>query len=61
MNAVASGLERLPEPPLSRGLIAFSRFDNTLAGRERRRRSGADFRTVDEGVREVYGRPGKTK
>lgn len=61
MNAVAVGLEHLPEPPLSRGLIAFSRFDNTSQGVNADAALGLTFRTVDEGVREVYGRPRKTK
>ena len=55
MNAVASALERLPDPPLSRGLIAFSRFDNTSHGLNADALLGLDFRTVDEGVRQVYG------
>lgn len=58
MNAVASALERLPDPPLSRGLIAFSRFDNTSQGVNADALLGLDFRTVDEGVRQVYGRTG---
>ena len=55
MNAVASALERLPAPPLSRGLIAFSRFDNTSQGMNADTLLGLKFRTVDEGVRQVYG------
>ncbi len=55
MNAMASALERLPEPPLSRGLIAFSRFDNTSQGMNADTLLGLDFRTVDKGVRQVYG------
>lgn len=55
MNAVASGLERLPNPPLSRGLIAFSRFDNTSRGLNADAALGLRFRTVDEGIRQVYG------
>ena len=55
MNAVASALERLPEPPLSRGLIAFSRFDNTAQGVNADAALGLEFRSVDEGVRQVYG------
>ncbi len=58
MNAGASTLEWLPEPPLSRGLIAFSRFDNTSQGVNADALLGLDFRTVDEGVRQVYGRNG---
>jgi len=56
MNAIALVLEQLPDPPLSRGLIAFSRFDNTSQGLNADALLGLDFRTVDEGVREVYGR-----
>ncbi len=55
MNAVASGLERLPDPPLSRGLIAFSRFDNTSQGVNVGALLGLAFRSVDEGIRQVYG------
>ena len=55
MNIVASALEQLPEPPLSRGLIAFSRFDNTSHGMNADALLGLDFRTVDEGIRQVYG------
>jgi uncharacterized protein YbjT (DUF2867 family) len=58
MNAVAFALERLPDPPLSRGLIAFSRFDNTSQGQNADALLGLDFRTVDEGVRQIYGRNG---
>ena len=32
MNAVAGVFESLPDPPLTRGLIAFSLFDNTSHG-----------------------------
>lgn len=56
MSAVASILERLPDPPLSRGLIAFSRFDNTSQGTNADGALGLSFRSVDEGVRQVYGR-----
>ena len=55
MNVVASALERLPEPPLSRGLIAFSRFDNTSQGLNADTALGLEFRSVDAGVRQVYG------
>ncbi len=56
MNAAASVLERLPDPPLTRGLIAFTRFDNTSRGTNADSALGLTFRTVDEGVRQVYGR-----
>jgi len=59
MNAVASALERLPDPPLSRGLIAFSRFDNTSQGQNVDALLGLDFRTIDEGVRQVCGKSGE--
>ena len=58
MNVVASALERLPEPPLSRGLIAFSRFDNTSQGLNADTALGLEFRSVDAGVRQVYGGTG---
>ena len=55
--AVAAGiLERLPKPPLSRGLIGFALFDNTSHGVNADAALGLTFRTVDAGVREVYGR-----
>lgn len=54
MNVVASALERLPAPPLSRGLIAFSRFDNTSQGLNADAALGLEFRSVDEGARQVY-------
>lgn len=55
VNAVAALLERLPGPPLSRGLVAFSRFDNTSRGRNADAALGLTFRTIDQGVQEVYG------
>ena len=58
MNVIASALERLPEPPLSRGLIAFSRFDNTSQGLNADTALGLEFRSVDTGVRQVYGGTG---
>ena len=57
MNAVAAVLERLPNPPLTRGLIAFSRFDNTGHGTNAAECLGLTFRGVDEGIREVYAPP----
>ena len=59
MNAVALMVEQLPDPPLSRGLIAFSRFDNTSQDMNVDALLGLDFRTVDEGVRQVYGSDGR--
>ena len=56
INAVAAGLERLPDPPLTRGLVAFSRFDNTGHGTNAEGIFGLTFRGVDEGVRQVYGK-----
>lgn len=55
ITAVAAGLERLPDPPLSRGLIAFSRFDNTSQGVNAEMILGLSYRTIDAGVRQVYG------
>ena len=56
MNAVAAAMEQLPNPPLTRGLIAFSRFDNTRHGPNADEALGLTFRGVDEGVRQVYGK-----
>ena len=55
MNAVAAALERLPNPPVTRGLIAFSHFDNTGQGTGAAQALGLTFRGVDAGVRQVYG------
>jgi len=56
MNAVAAGvLERLPHPPLTRGLIGFALFDNTSHGINADAALGLTFRSVDTGVRDVYG------
>ena len=56
MNAVTAGvLERLPSPPLSRGLIAFSLFDNTSHGINADTALGLSYRSIDTGLREVYG------
>ena len=53
--AVAAGiLERLPHPPLTRGLIGFALFDNTSHGINADAALGLAFRSVDAGVREVY-------
>lgn len=54
--ALAGALERLPSPPLSRGLVAFSLFDNTSHGVNADNALGLSFRGVDDGVRQVYGR-----
>lgn len=56
MNTVAAILERSPNPPLSRGLIAFSRFDNTSHGTNADTALDLHFRTIDEGIRQVYGK-----
>jgi NADH dehydrogenase len=56
LNLVAALLERLPRPPLTRGLIAFSRMDNASHGVNADAALGLTFRTVDAGVRQVYGR-----
>ncbi len=60
MNTVASVLENLPSPPLTRGLIAFSLFDNTSHGVNADAALGLTFRTIDAGVREVYRKPQKS-
>ncbi len=55
MNAVAAGiLERLPRPPLTRGLIGFALFDNTSHGLNADTALGLTFRSIDASVREVY-------
>ncbi len=57
MSAVAAGvLERLPHPPLTRGLIGFALFDNTSRGINADAALDLTFRSVDCGVREVYGK-----
>ena len=56
MNAVAAGAELLPKPPLTRGLIGFTVFDNTAHGVNADAALGLTFRGVDAGVREVYGK-----
>jgi nucleoside-diphosphate-sugar epimerase len=57
MNAIAAGfLERLPKPPLTRGLIGFALFDNTSHGLNADAALGLTFRGIDTGVREVYGK-----
>ena len=56
MNTIAAGLETLPNPPLTRGLIAFSVFDNTSHGVNISDVFGLTFRSIDDGVREVYGK-----
>ena len=54
MNGVASVLENLPDPPLTRGLIGFALFDNTSRGINADAALGLTFRSVDTGIREVY-------
>ena len=57
LNAVAAGvLERLPNPPLTRGLIGFALFDNTSHGVNADAALDLTFRGIDAGVREVYGK-----
>jgi len=58
MNAVAGVLETLPEPPLTRSLIAFSLFDNSSHGVNADAALGLAFRSIDAGIREVYGQTG---
>jgi NADH dehydrogenase len=54
LNGVASVLENLPDPPLTRGLIGFALFDNTSRGVNADAALGLTFRSVDSGIREVY-------
>ena len=55
LNAVAAViLERLPRPPLTRGLIGFALFDNTAHGVNADDALGLTFRSIDAGVRQVY-------
>lgn len=56
VGVLAALLECLPDPPLSRGLIAFSRFDNTSQGVNADAALGLSFRGLDEGIRQVYPR-----
>ena len=56
MNAAAALLERLPAPPLTRGLIAFSLFDNASHGLNADRALGLTLRSIDIGIRQVYGK-----
>lgn len=56
MSAAASLLEHLPHPPLTRGLIGFTQFDNASHGVNADAELGLKFRSVDAGVREVYGK-----
>lgn len=58
VNAAAALLEYLPRPPLTRGLIAFTQFENISRGQNAAAPLGLTYRSVDVGVREVYG-PGK--
>ena len=56
MNAAALLLEPLPHPPLTRGLIGFTQFDNASHGVNADAALGLTFRGIDAGVREVYGK-----
>ncbi len=56
INTAAALLERLPRPPLTRGLVAFTQFENISRGLNAAAPLGLTYRTVDVGVREVYGR-----
>ena len=58
VNAAAALLECLPKPPLTRGLVAFTQFENISRGLNAAAPLGLTYRSVDVGVREVYG-PGK--
>ncbi len=60
VNAAAALLEYLPHPPLTRGLIAFTQFENISRGQTAAAPLGLTCRSVDVGVREVYG-PWKEK
>jgi len=60
INAAAALLEYLPRPPLTRGLVAFTQFENISRGQNAAAPLGLTYRSVDVGVREVYG-PGKEK
>lgn len=55
VNAAATILEYLPRPPLTRGLIAFTQFENISRGQNAAAPLGLTYRSVDAGVREVYG------
>ena len=55
MNAAAALLESLPTPPLSRGLIAFSLFDNSSHGVNADAALGLTFRSIDTGIQDVHG------
>lgn len=56
MSLLAVALERLPSPPLTRGLIAFSLFDNTSHGRNADAALGLQFQGIDSGLRAAYGK-----
>ncbi len=58
VNIAAALLEYLPHPPLTRGLIAFTQFENISRGQNAAAPLGLTYRSVDAGVREVYS-PGK--
>ncbi len=56
VNAAAALLEYLPHPPLTRGLVAFTQFENISRGVNAAAPLGLTYRSVDFGVREVYGK-----
>lgn len=55
VNAAAALLECFPRPPLTRGLIAFTQFENISRGLNAAAPLDLMYRSVDVGVREVYG------
>ncbi len=61
VNAAAALLEPLPHPPLTRGLVAFTQFENVSRGLNAAAPLGLTYRTVDVGVREAYGKAGGIK
>ena len=56
VNDAAALLERLPHPPLTRGMVAFTQFENISRGVNAAAPLGLTYRSVDVGVREVYTR-----
>ena len=56
VNAAVALLEYLPHPPLTRGLVAFTQFENISRGVNAAAPLGLTYRSVDVGVREVYTR-----
>lgn len=55
VNTAAALLEQLPRPSLTRGLIAFTQFENISRGQNAAAPLGLTYRSIDVGVREVYG------